>query len=187
MLTYVSVAGQVAAGAVYAAGVIGKTRGRTAYREFVRATGRLLPGRIGARRAGVIAPLVIAAEAATAVLTAALPRAGLVLAAALALVFTVAVAAALRRGERAPCRCFGASATPLGPRHIARNVLLLAVAATGAAASPPGWAYSVWAGASWAGLALAAGFAAMVALLVTQFDALIELFAPSPATVDRRR
>ena len=31
------------------------------------------------------------------------------------------IAASLRRGRRASCRCFGAADTPVGPRHLARN------------------------------------------------------------------
>jgi hypothetical protein len=48
-------------------------------------------------------------------------------------VFTVMIAAKLRRGEHPPCACFGAwSAKPIGGGHIARNLALIAVAVVAA-------------------------------------------------------
>ena len=48
-------------------------------------------------------------------------------------VFTVLIVSKLRRGEHPPCACFGAwSATPIGPRHVLRNLVLIAVAAVAA-------------------------------------------------------
>ena len=48
-------------------------------------------------------------------------------------VFTVMIVAKLRRGEHPPCACFGAwSATPIGARHVVRNLVLIAVAAVAA-------------------------------------------------------
>lgn len=42
-------------------------------------------------------------------------------------VFTVLIAARLRRGEHPPCACFGAwSASPIGPGHLIRNAGLIA-------------------------------------------------------------
>lgn len=50
-------------------------------------------------------------------------------AAALLTAFTALVATNLARGHRPPCACFGAwSRTPLGPRHLVRNGLLVAAA-----------------------------------------------------------
>ncbi|MEV0147783.1 MULTISPECIES: MauE/DoxX family redox-associated membrane protein [unclassified Nonomuraea] len=94
---------------------------------------------------------------------------GLALALLLLAAFTVAIAAALRRGRRAPCRCFGASAAPLGVRHLVRNGLLITAAALGLllpAGSP------ALAGAVVAGVAGLVG-----AILVAAFDDLVDLFA----------
>ncbi|GAA3250261.1 methylamine utilization protein MauE [Dactylosporangium siamense] len=85
--------------------------------------------------------------------------------------FTAVVGLALRRGDRAPCRCFGASERRLGPQHLVRNVLLTVFAALGLAggATEP------------AGL-LVAGFAGVVgALLVVWADDIAGLFGPGPA------
>jgi uncharacterized membrane protein YphA (DoxX/SURF4 family) len=58
------------------------------------------------------------------------PRAGAVVAAALLLVFTVAVGAAWARGLDFECGCFGkASAARIGLRKLVENVAMLALAA----------------------------------------------------------
>ena len=45
------------------------------------------------------------------------------------LVFTVLIIRVLAAGEHPPCACFGSwAAAPLGARHVARNVALLALA-----------------------------------------------------------
>ncbi|MDP9798687.1 hypothetical protein J2S43_007199 [Catenuloplanes nepalensis] len=133
---------------------------------------RLLPGRF-ARPA---ATLVVAAEAVTPVLLLTIPVLGFALAAALLLGFTVSIVTVLRRGTRATCRCFGGSA-PARFRwhHVARNVALLVVTATGTAAvsAQPSVPWQVAAVGSAAGLA--------VALLVAHLDDLVGLFAPIPA------
>ena len=106
----------------------GKLRGRAAYAAFVAATKSLLA--TGDRQAGVLAPLTIAAEIGT-VVALAIGPAGLVAAAALLGCFTGALVLALRRGSVAPCRCFGASTTPIGLHHVVRNVVLIGLAAAG--------------------------------------------------------
>ena len=51
------------------------------------------------------------------------------LAAALLAVFTGLIVVRLAQGRRPPCACFGAwSAKPLGPGHVVRNVVLIALA-----------------------------------------------------------
>jgi hypothetical protein len=48
------------------------------------------------------------------------------------LVFTVFIVRRILDGTRPPCACFGrASTRPLGPRHIARNSVLLVIAVLG--------------------------------------------------------
>jgi len=45
------------------------------------------------------------------------------------LMFTALIVRLLARGEHPPCACFGSwAAAPLGPRHVARNVVLLSLA-----------------------------------------------------------
>jgi len=124
-------------GAVFLASTFGKLARRGGIGRFTDSVRgmRILPERL----ARPVALAVIAGEASVCVLLTvpsrrtALP--GLALATALLAVFTVAIALAVRRGVRAPCQCFGASTTPLGARHLVRNVLLVAAAVTGAAGS----------------------------------------------------
>jgi hypothetical protein len=157
--------------AVFAVAVASKLRGAAA---FVDATHRLLP----ARWADLARPLA-AGTAGTelAVLALLVPPAtvrwGCALAAAVLAAFTVAVWSALRRGERAPCRCLGATTAPLSRRHLARNGLLGAAALTGALV-PAG-------GATPAGSVLAVAVGLVVAVLVVRLDDLVELFLPHPS------
>lgn len=115
---------------VFLVSLFGKLRGPAAYTAFVAATASLLA--TGTRQARVLAPLTIAAEAAT-IVALGFGRAGLVAAAALLGCFTIELMRAVRRGSAVPCRCFGASTTPVGVHHVVRNVVLigLAVAAAG--------------------------------------------------------
>lgn len=54
----------------------------------------------------------------------------LAVAAVLLVAFTVLLVANFRSGRRPPCACFGAwSASPIGWRHVARNLTLLALTA----------------------------------------------------------
>jgi hypothetical protein len=134
---YVVLGCRCVVGLVFVASLVGKLRGRKVYAGFVVAAGRLAPGWVVSRvPARVVAGGVIAAEAAVLVLLV-LPGTalvGFVLAVLLALAFAAAVLAALRGGDRAPCHCFGVSARPVGGVHIARNVVLAAVAGLGLAA-----------------------------------------------------
>ncbi|MFC0531396.1 MauE/DoxX family redox-associated membrane protein [Phytohabitans kaempferiae] len=160
---------------VFVVSAASKVRGRRAYAEFVTATGRLSPRRVSVATARRLATGVVAAELATVMLVL-VPRTatmGFAVAATLLLAFTGAILLALRRGERAPCRCFGSAEQPLGYPQVARNLLLLAACTLGLAggqlvvASPsPGGAL----------LAVAAG--ALAATLVAVFDDLVALFRP---------
>lgn len=111
-----------------------KLRGRDAFAVFERSVRRLgvLPS---ARLTRLAAITVAAAEVAVVVLVAIpLPVSaftGYVITVAMLSAFTVGIAMSLRRGDRTPCGCFGRSAVPLGGRHIVRNLLLIAIAATG--------------------------------------------------------
>ncbi len=120
---------------VFLVSLAGKLRGRAAYAAFVAATASLLA--TDGRQARVLAPLTIAAEIAT-VGALAVGTAGLLVAAALLGCFTVALVLALRRGTTAPCRCFGASTTPIGVHHVVRNLVLAGLAVVGSIAGYDG-------------------------------------------------
>jgi len=172
---YVEIAARLLIGVVFVIALAGKVNGAAAYRAFVLSLRRMevLPdARLGGAARGSLL-----AEGAIVVLMAVPLRsagvAGFALAAGLLTVFAAAIAASLRRGNRAPCRCFGASSTPLGPGHIARNAVLVAVALVGlVAAARPGTA-SVAGG-------VVAAFAGLVAgLVVTMYDDIAALWSPS--------
>jgi uncharacterized membrane protein YphA (DoxX/SURF4 family) len=46
--------------------------------------------------------------------------------------FTAALTIAVRRGDQVPCRCFGASDTNVGWRHVVRNIALIVCTVFGA-------------------------------------------------------
>ncbi|MEQ4720979.1 MauE/DoxX family redox-associated membrane protein [Nonomuraea sp. B19D2] len=158
--------------AVFAVAIAGKVRGRSAYDEYVSSIVVLgiLPRTVSAMAAHAL----VAAEAAAVVLLALPWTAPLGFAAAVGTlaVLTGGILAALRRGRQAPCRCFGASVTPLGRPHVIRNLVLLTAGGIGLAA----WAVAGASPAHPAGVALALVAAAVGALLVVRLDDLLELF-----------
>lgn len=142
---------------VFAASVASKLRGRRAYAEFVAATGRLSPRPVATATARRLATVVVATELAVValVLVPVTAWVGFAVATALLVAFTAAILLALRRGERAPCRCFGSAELPLGYPQVVRNLVLLMVCVLGgvggslpaAAAEAPGAVLAVLAGA----------------------------------------
>lgn len=175
-MTYLSFAGHWLLGVVFAISAVSKLRGRAAFAEFAASTRDLLPSRW--RTTSVtVSTVVVVLEAAVPVLLAVpgLRRGGLGLAMTLLVAFGAAIAAALRRGERTACRCFGASRVPLGKRHLVRNGLLAAVAVLALVSGDVRPADPV-------GLAVAGTAAGVLALLVTRFDDVIDLFAPHSMT-----
>ena len=136
-MRYVEVAGRVLIGLVFVVAFAGKASGRAAFEAFVRSLRHLEVAPAAAVR--WLAPAVVAAEAGVAVLVLVpLPGtgfAGFLLAAVLLSAFTVAVIRSLRQGNRAPCRCFGASTAPLSGRHVWRNAALILTSVLGAAAT----------------------------------------------------
>ncbi|MEU6370055.1 MauE/DoxX family redox-associated membrane protein [Streptomyces sp. NPDC046931] len=153
--------------------------GRSSFAAFVTSVVdmRILPR--GA--AAPAAVCTVAAEGAVAGLLAAPARhavtAGLLLAAGLLAVFTAAIALAVRRGTTVPCRCFGASVTPLGSPHIVRNTLLAGAAAFGAVCS----AVAARPAPSPAGVVVPAVLGLTAGALVTRLDDLSALFRPVPS------
>lgn len=157
---------------LFLASAVGKLRSRAAYARFTAATARLAPGGPPARR---VAAAVVAAELAVVPLVA-FPGTvllGFGLALALLTGFTLAILAALRRNDRAPCACFGGAHGRLGYGQVLRNLILLACAVLGAVAAavadPPG---------DPAGVLLAVGGGAVAALLVAFADDIVDLFRP---------
>ncbi|MEN3540859.1 MauE/DoxX family redox-associated membrane protein [Microbispora sp. ZYX-F-249] len=171
-------------GIVFLMSAVSKLRGRAAYEEFTAAARDLT--RIPARRAGPVAAIVVAAEAAVAPLLAWGPTvlAGFCVALGLLAAFTVAMAAALRRGRRVPCRCFGASAVPVGLGHLTRNAVLVAAAAAGAvlagAEAVAAGSGAVLADLGPAGLAAVALAAGATAVLLSATAEIAGLFTSTP-------
>lgn len=187
ILDYVGFGCYCLVGLVFAVSSASKLRGRTAFDQFVKAAGILtvatIPGyqasRDGARRIGAA---VVAGELAVPVLLVVPGTAGIGLGIAVLLltVFGVGIVAAMRRGLRTSCGCFGSSSTPLGTRHLVRNAMLVIAAATGLAFGPDRVGQ-----ADPAGLAVAGAGALILAVLVVRLDDLIDLFMPAPAAAGR--
>jgi len=172
-------------GVVFLVSAVTKLRSSAAFAEFVaslRATG-LVPAR-WARR---VAVAMVLTEAAIPALLAApvlvevpplLAAAGFALAAGLLGVFTAGLGLAVSRGVRTPCRCFGASAAPLGLPQIVRNALLTVTAAAGLVAV-------LAAGSAGTGqmhpatVAMAGAVGLVLAVLAISFDDLVDLFRPA--------
>ena len=166
-MEYVGVGCASFIGWVFLASAISKLRH---FGEFTRSLPALAPVRPGQVRPLAVA--VVATEAAVPVLLLfpATVFYGFALAGALLAVFTAAIGTALKRGRRAPCRCFGASSTPLGPSHLVRNaILLISTLAGGLAldAQPP----------QAAGLVVAIAVGLVGAILIVAMDDIAFLFA----------
>lgn len=178
-MTYVTLTCQWLLAAVFAVAAGGKvTPGR--FREFVSAAGRLVPPGWWRWRRPVAVGVLVAELATVGLLVwPATALAGMALVGCLSAIFSSGMGAALRRGERAPCRCFGASQAALGGAQLARNAVIGAVAIAGIATgwgSPPAPAHQL------AGAGLAAVLVGLVlAALVVRMDDLVALVAPMPA------
>ncbi|WP_407936533.1 MauE/DoxX family redox-associated membrane protein [Lentzea tibetensis] len=165
-MVYLALACRLLLLGVFLVALVSKMR---AYREFERSLTGLVPGK-AIRPA---AALTTAAEAAAVVLLA-LPHTGslgFALAGLLLAAFVAGIVLGLRRGTTAPCRCFGASETPLGWPHVIRNAVLLCAAALGLITGP---AVPTEIG----GIAVTAACAAIAGLAVVRLDDLVALFRP---------
>lgn len=116
----------VVLGLTFLASLTGKLRDREGFRRAIGAF-RIVPG------AGVrpLVPVLIAAEAVVVVLLVVNGRFGSVGAAALLAAYTTALVMVLSRRMKVACHCFGVTPLPVSWIDVARNVLLLAVAAAG--------------------------------------------------------
>ncbi|MGV9253488.1 MauE/DoxX family redox-associated membrane protein [Streptomyces sp. NPDC003697] len=177
-MPYAESAVRVLIATVFLAAAVGKVRSRHSFAAFTASVRELnvLPRAV--TRAAAVA--VVAAEWLVCALVlmpwTRLAGAGLALAAALLVVFAIAIACVVSRGTRAVCRCFGSrSRDPLGVRHVVRNVLLAGLAACAAGMSLPREAAAP--AEPWA-LALSALAGLLAGGCVAAFDVIVELFRP---------
>ncbi|WP_433467072.1 MauE/DoxX family redox-associated membrane protein [Spirillospora sp. CA-128828] len=156
-------------GLVFAVSAVSKFRD---FDGFARSVPALVPAWAGHARLLAITTTVL--ESLVPPLLIAQPMApyGFGLAAALLAVFGTAIAASIRRGRRATCRCFGPSSVPLGPRHLVRNGALLTCAVLGGL-SPGGLPPA-------GGIAVAAAAGLVGAVLIVSLDDIVDLFARNP-------
>jgi len=184
---YLGLACAVALAGVFAVSVRGKA-GVVRFRTFVATAGplELLPrrwrGRIAAAvtvtESAVVTALAVGVTFVLSGLGHVVVLAGFIGVATLLLIFTVAIGLMLRRGDRKPCHCFGTQDVPLGPAHVVRNLVLLALAVVGPFARSGDHALP--------GVVLAFCAGALVAALLVRFDDLVALFS-SPAPVGHVR
>jgi hypothetical protein len=139
---------------VFTIAVATKLRGGPALMGYLAAAARL--GGLRGHQAKPLALLTVGLEGLTVVL--------LVLPGTPPLGFVVLLRAALRRGERIACACFGASVTPIGPVHLVRNGVLIVICLTGLLASAGGPPPPTWPGATAPLLAGMIGAAAVIRL-----------------------
>lgn len=161
---------------VFTVSASSKVRRGSSFAAFVTSVREL--ARVGREAARPLALVVMTAEFAVPVAMLWWPALGFAVAIGLLAAFTVAIAAALRRPERTPCRCFGVSSAPVSRWHLLRNALLGAAAITGLALLAagdglgPGWV----AGELQAAGVFVAGVAAlMFGALIVFYDDIVEL------------
>lgn len=167
---------RAALGAVFAIAAGSKLRSRAAFDEFVDTLPELGPLRGG--RLPMVGAVVVALELAAPVLLAIRPRLGLALVLGLVGAFTTAMIVTLRRGTPLTCRCFGASAQPVGAGHVVRNALLLAACALATAA---GWGERIAPSADLAEVAIAAALGLIAGILITRWDDLAFVYREAGA------
>ncbi|HWO58957.1 MAG TPA: MauE/DoxX family redox-associated membrane protein [Umezawaea sp.] len=174
-MTYLTVGCRALLGIVFVVAAVGKLRGSSAFTGFVGSIRRMriLPPAL----ALPIAVAVVVAESVAALaLIVPVRDSGTLafgLAALLLLTLTAGIARALSSGNDEPCRCFGRSETPLGARHVARNLALFAVAVGGLLCS-------LGNAPTDPGVSVVAAVAGMVTgSLVVMFDDLVDLAWPT--------
>lgn len=174
-MPYIAIACRVSITVIFAIAAAGKLSGRDSFREFTRSVVamQVVPPRAAGAAAGFSAAAELLAASLAVIPLRATGIAGCALAGLLAVAFSFAITVSLRRGNRAPCRCFGKSATPLGGRHIARNALILAISVAGIGTLPGRAAVSAPA------VIVAAAAGLFIGLGIAAYDEIGELIAPS--------
>jgi hypothetical protein len=171
---YLEVVCRALLASVFVVAVVNKVASRAAWLDFVRSLRELRQLPEAVVRPAAVATVTV--EALVAVLLLVPVRTagilGFALAAGLLGAFTVVIGRALARGNRAPCRCFGASSTPLGRPHVVRNLTLICVALLGLAGLSAGAAIDP-------GYAVLAGITGLVlGILTTAAEDIVALFTP---------
>ncbi|MEV7602541.1 MauE/DoxX family redox-associated membrane protein [Kitasatospora sp. NPDC089797] len=171
MTAYLLLGCRVVIAVVFAKSALAKLRARPDFASALRVMAVLSPRLTGPAVLGV--PI---AEAVLALLVW-MPRPvvswAFAAAGGLIAVFAAVLVVLLRRGADVSCPCFGASGVPVGAAHVARNLVLLAVAAAGllaGAAPDPG-------GLGPAGVVAVLLVAAFASALIIATDTLVELFS----------
>jgi hypothetical protein len=100
---------------------------------------------------------------------------GFLLAAGLLSAFAGGMLVSMRQGVQVACRCFGPSNAPIGRRHLARNVLLIASAVVGILVAAEGNSDQIHPG----GAVAAAGVGLLLAAIVATIDEIAALFGAS--------
>ncbi len=176
-MTYVLLGSRCLLAVVFLASFASKVRGRAQYAGYLAATRRLVPRWALARvPAGALAAIVAAAEVAVPVQLAVpeLVLPGLILSIVLLSSFAATTSAALRRGERSPCHCFGSSRRQLDRSHVVRDGLLAAVAVAAMVAAASGARPLEPARA-----AVVAAVSIAAAVVVVVADDVVEVFRPA--------
>jgi hypothetical protein len=172
---YLAFGCQVLLGGVFAVSAGTKLYSRAAFADFTAATARLTGARAARARQFAVAVVVAEVAIVVALVVPALTPWGFAASIGLLAAFTAAIVRSLRRGQRAPCRCFGASHSPLGTHHVARNTVLAAFGGLGIVAGDTA-SLDV-------GLACVVAFAALIGVALTaRLDDLIGLFTNPTAT-----
>ncbi|MFL6141315.1 MAG: MauE/DoxX family redox-associated membrane protein [Labedaea sp.] len=123
---------RVLVGLVFGVAAVSKLGSRRGLSAFAMSLTRLGPRPVRGWFAVAVGTAVT--ELTVAILVALPPtyRVGLTLAAAVLLVFCVAIGYSIRRERRIECRCFGGSGAVLGRPHLIRNTILAVLASAGA-------------------------------------------------------
>lgn len=134
---YVQLTCQLILALVFLVAAVGKLRSRASWQGFTASIRAL--GLVPATAARPASALTVAAELGVVALLAlpGLTRWGFLLALVLLAALTGGIVAVLRGGRQASCNCFGRGAETFSPLHVARNLLLVTVAAAGSISGPP--------------------------------------------------
>jgi hypothetical protein len=174
-MNYLDCATRVALGTVFLVAAAGKARPVT-FRAFVASLDAVRPLRRRLGRAAAGAVVAVEALIVVALVVPVAVVAGYLLAVAALSTFTVVAVAAMGRGERLRCRCFGADAGPIGRTQVVRNILLAAAGLGGLAAHVTAGAAP---GVNTAGLVLAVAVGLAAGGIAVHLDDLVYLFTPS--------
>lgn len=134
MLSYVAFFARCTLMLVFGAAIISKTHSAPAWSAFVTATRSLL----GVNRLAVVwaaAAALLEATTLACLLIAPKAYAGFAIAVATLTIFCLLIVRSFQHGAATKCNCFGSNGAPLSWSHVARNGLLIGVAAMGTGAA----------------------------------------------------